>query len=1247
MPPATSPPDALVRARARLGVSASPTFVARDDAAEKRSPRRDPSALTPAPTPRPSLPPPAQARLPRSLRATVDAHDRADREGASRVARAGASRRHPAAVATRLGFDDTARGSRPRARPRVAHARADRPDAPLELFVRGRAPIASLDTRAERPRGAVVTRRLPGTRPETRRPDPRVRKPEPPNGRHISGVDVPVPRGDGNKRGGWKENHVPGDDVSIPGDDVSVPGDDVPDVPVPAASIADAASEDRPAASSSPPPSASLRGGERLWRTVRRARETHAIFLEASDASRDAAWTALMLSGVGESRNRRAPPDVFASTARRLVARHSDARRVVRDLPLAIDRLGRAQARSRHFRGFDPVEVEAIAREFELVRYDAGETVVAAGDDADFAALVVEGFARVDVVDSTGARRSIGTFGPGALIGEMALWEGGVRSADVVAAGSDAEPRRDEKKKSHASSTPTTLGFLDGDADGTKPAGFASRGSNSRTLAVRFHFETLASFFERRPKTATRLFRVFARSSSSRLREWRLRVAADRTRNANAAATPTTPPARVLDLLRLARADADSNPIPERESSAESGGVSGRTASVDPSLRFLRSLSDDHLAAFARLARVVRCAPRSRVPAFATGDPASSLGVVLEGAVRVGDGSVRGPGAVFAAEDFVRAFGPPVQRRWNATATDEGVLVAALDATHAARLDEIRPGAAAAVMRAAADAACAGGNNATETIERKDDEGEGEDEGDGDGEFLSAPSAVRFAHPDEPELCFPPETQIRRLALADAFEHHSAAASSSSPSSMESVVGFLREAFDARDGPRGDDERSSNLAGIDASLASLSDDEVRRFARRCAALEVAAGRQIVRPGRRREFFGILAKGAATVVSAEGAIVAELAPGAWIGEAGYVTGDEPSRSGTRRDAAVVSAVDGTVVIAASIFAAREMERDDPALAFKIAASCARSACARAMENRDRHVPEETFDEEGETTVGPKGQRARREDETGARFPRASAVADDDEDGDGDGDVYGDGDVVIEDPDDDVEAKEDEDETAAGEGGRDERREGDARGVASDEVVNAVAASLLRDAHVGSPDGGAFEGDARDDDFAALATICVVRSFPPGARVFTRGAAATASLFLLAGALEHVEDEPSRGTASESSSSLSSSSSSRSKRRRAGQWAGETPYLEFGDDDADVGGVGGADANRRRRPSDARADPREGCVAAVFSHASLDRLAEEKPALAMAVLSRMAAAATARRRRALADVLGEDVPRVRRK
>ena len=38
--------------------------------------------------------------------------------------------------------------------------------------------------------------------------------------------------------------------------------------------------------------------------------------------------------------------------------------------------------------------------------------------------------------------------------------------------------------------------------------------------------------------------------------------------------------------------------------------------------------------------------------------------------------------------------------------------------------------------------------------------------------LLCVSSAVDFARPDEPELCFPPETQIRRLALAEGEKKH-------------------------------------------------------------------------------------------------------------------------------------------------------------------------------------------------------------------------------------------------------------------------------------------------------------------------------------------------------------------------------------------------------------------------------------------------------------------------------------------
>ena len=128
----------------------------------------------------------------------------------------------------------------------------------------------------------------------------------------------------------------------------------------------------------------------------------------------------------------------------------------------------RAQARSRYFRGFDPVEVEAMAREFELV-----DTTRARRSSPRATPPISPRSSSTDSRASTSwirpARaidRSV-PFGPGALIGEMALWEGGVRSADVVAAGvekidekeSTASARafesRDAKKTRSGSSTGT------------------------------------------------------------------------------------------------------------------------------------------------------------------------------------------------------------------------------------------------------------------------------------------------------------------------------------------------------------------------------------------------------------------------------------------------------------------------------------------------------------------------------------------------------------------------------------------------------------------------------------------------------------------------------------------------------------------------------------------------------------------------------------------------------------------------
>ena len=457
-----------------------------------------------------------------------------------------------------------------------------------------------------------------------------------------------------------------------------------------------------------------------------------------------------------------------------------------------------------------------------------------------------------------------------------------------------------------------------------------SRDSNSRTLAVRFHFDTLASFFARRPKIAARLFRVFARASSSRLREWRLRVAADRARNAAAARTtprarPRSPAPRSRRFERRTERERESPPRRRFVSSRVSRTITSRRSRASRVWFGVRP--DRGCPRSPRATRRRRSGWFSRVP-FASGtDPSPRTGR------RLRRRSVR---------PRVRRTGPtPMERdgdgggRPRRRAGRGRRRATRRPSTGRGGRRDTRGGARADGRRRWRARTKTGTRTGTRTKTRTGTV----------GSPLRWISRVRTT----PSSVSSPNTQIRRLALADALEHHSA----SIGSSAESVVASLREAFDARDGHR-DDERSSNLAGIDASLASLTDDDVRRFARRCAALEVPAGRQIVRPGRRREFFGILAKGLATVVSAEGAIVAELAPGAWIGETGYVTGDDPSKPwGTRRDAAVVSAVDGTVVIA-PIFAAAQGRWNDVIPPSRSKSRVVRAKRVRARDGKQRQA-----------------------------------------------------------------------------------------------------------------------------------------------------------------------------------------------------------------------------------------------------------------------------------------------------
>ncbi len=85
------------------------------------------------------------------------------------------------------------------------------------------------------------------------------------------------------------------------------------------------------------------------------------------------------------------------------------------------------------FSPLTPVELNALAASSANHVYAPGETIIRAGDDGDSMFVVSRG--GVDVrVDSNGAPRTINQLGEGGFFGEMALFTGEPRTANVVAA---------------------------------------------------------------------------------------------------------------------------------------------------------------------------------------------------------------------------------------------------------------------------------------------------------------------------------------------------------------------------------------------------------------------------------------------------------------------------------------------------------------------------------------------------------------------------------------------------------------------------------------------------------------------------------------------------------------------------------------------------------------------------------------------------------------------------------------------
>jgi CRP/FNR family cyclic AMP-dependent transcriptional regulator len=96
-----------------------------------------------------------------------------------------------------------------------------------------------------------------------------------------------------------------------------------------------------------------------------------------------------------------------------------------------VDLLGRTPL----FGSLDEAERRAIADEMREVQFDPSQVIFARGDAGREIYLVVSGRVRLSVLTADGRELSFAHAEPGAIFGEIAMLDGGPRSADATAVG--------------------------------------------------------------------------------------------------------------------------------------------------------------------------------------------------------------------------------------------------------------------------------------------------------------------------------------------------------------------------------------------------------------------------------------------------------------------------------------------------------------------------------------------------------------------------------------------------------------------------------------------------------------------------------------------------------------------------------------------------------------------------------------------------------------------------------------------
>ena len=101
------------------------------------------------------------------------------------------------------------------------------------------------------------------------------------------------------------------------------------------------------------------------------------------------------------------------------------------DLAEAVEMLHSCRRYDGAWRSFSSAELERLAEAMIMMRVDEGEHIVMAGEAASFVGVIAVGSADVCIGDKV-----VATAEAGMVVGEMAVFRGGVRSADVVSSNS-------------------------------------------------------------------------------------------------------------------------------------------------------------------------------------------------------------------------------------------------------------------------------------------------------------------------------------------------------------------------------------------------------------------------------------------------------------------------------------------------------------------------------------------------------------------------------------------------------------------------------------------------------------------------------------------------------------------------------------------------------------------------------------------------------------------------------------------